>query len=85
MNMDLYQRVSLTADCPGHGLKKGDIVTLVDYVDHPDGGEKGCVLEVFNALGESIDVVTLPVSGIEPLSPDEILSIRHYSRDRLGA
>jgi hypothetical protein len=72
--------VSLTADFPEYGLKKGDIVAPVDYVNHPDGGEKGCVIEVFNAVGESIDVVTVPESGIETLSPNEILSIRHYSR-----
>jgi hypothetical protein len=58
----------------------GDIVTLVDFVDHPESNEKGCVLEIFNAVGESIDVITVPMSGIEPLSSDEILSIRHYSR-----
>ncbi len=80
MHIDIYQRVSLAADFPEYGLKKGDIVTLVDYVDHPDGREKGCVIEVFNALGESIDVVTVPISCIEPLSSDEILSIRHFSR-----
>ena len=80
MNIDLYQRVSLTADFPEYNLKKGDIVTLVDYVDHPDGRERGCIIEIFNAVGESIDVVTVPVSGIETLSSDEILSIRHYSK-----
>jgi hypothetical protein len=80
MNIELYQRVSLRADFPEYGLKKGDIVTLVDYTDHPDKMERGCIIEVFNALGESIDVVTVPESGIEELSSDEILSIRHYSR-----
>ena len=80
MNIELYQRVSLTADFPEYGLKKGDIVTLLDYVDHPDGRERGCVIEVFNAVGESIDVVTVPVTGIEMLSSDEIISIRHYSK-----
>jgi hypothetical protein len=80
MNIDLYQRVSLIADFPEYNLKKGDIVTLVDYVDHPDGRESGCIIEIFNAVGESIDVVTVPVSGIETLSSDEILSIRHYSK-----
>ena len=80
MNIDLYQRVSLTADFPEYSLKKGDIVTLVDYIDHPDGRERGCVIEVFNAVGESIDVVTVPETRIEALSSDEILSIRHYSR-----
>jgi hypothetical protein len=49
---------------------------LVDRVPHPTGGEMGCVLEVFNALGESIAVVTVPESDVETLSADEVLSIR---------
>jgi hypothetical protein len=80
MNIELYQRVSLVRDFPEYNLKKGDIATLVDFVDHPEGKGKGCVLEIFNAVGESIDVITVPMSGIETLSSDEILSIRHYSR-----
>ncbi len=80
MNIEPYQRVSLTADFPGHGLKKGDIVTLVEYVEHPSGDERGCVVEVFNAVGESIDVAVVPRSAIEPLSSDEILAIRRHSR-----
>ncbi len=54
----------------------GDVAYVVDQVPHPTGGEVGCVLEVFNALGESIAVVTVPESDIELLSADEVLSIR---------
>ncbi|HRZ27102.1 MAG TPA: DUF4926 domain-containing protein [Spirochaetota bacterium] len=78
--MELYQRVSLIIDEDKYGLKKGDVATLVDFVNHPDGGEKGCVLEVVNALGETIAVITVPVSCIEPLKSDEILSVRQYSK-----
>lgn len=77
MKIDLYQRVALAVDEPGSGLKKGDVAMLVDYVPHPAGGEDGCILEVFNALGESIAVVTVKSSQIEPLQPDEVLSVRH--------
>jgi hypothetical protein len=35
------------------------------------------VLEVFNALGESIAVVTVPEDAVEPLSADDgVLSVR---------
>ena len=78
--MELYQRVSLIKDESVYGLKKGDVATLIDFVDHPDGGEKGCIIEVINAIGETIDVVTLPCSSVEPLKADEILSVRHYSK-----
>jgi len=76
MTLELFQEVALTRDLPEYQLKAGDIATLVDFVPHPSGGEDGCVLEVFNAVGESIVVVTVPVSAVEALSADEILTVR---------
>jgi len=52
------------------------VATLVDFVDHPSTGPGGCVLELFNALGESIGVVTVPEDAVEPLRADEVLSVR---------
>lgn len=78
--MNLYQRVSLIKDEEKYSLKKGDVATLIEFVEHPEGGEKGCVLEVFNALGETINLITVPLSSIEPLKANEILSVRHYSK-----
>jgi hypothetical protein len=78
--MELYQRVSLIKDEERYGLKKGDVATLVDFVEHPEGGETGCVLEIINALGDTIDVITLPCSAVEILKSDEILSVRQYSK-----
>jgi hypothetical protein len=76
MSLELYQRIALSRDIPEEGLKKGDIAYLLDYVPHPENLEPGCVLEVFNAIGESITVLTVPESAIESLRPDEILSVR---------
>ncbi|PZD75490.1 hypothetical protein C1752_00273 [Acaryochloris thomasi RCC1774] len=76
MSLDLYQRITLSRDIPEEGLKTGDVAYLLDYVPHLQGGELGCVLEVFNAVGESISVLTVPESAIQPLRPDEILSAR---------
>ncbi len=73
---DLYQRVALNRDLPDQKLRKGDVAWLIDYVPHPGGGEEGCILEVFNAVGQSIDVVTVPISTIEMLRADQILSVR---------
>lgn len=72
----LYERVALRRNLPEHGLKTGDVAVLVDRVPHPSGGEQGCVLEVFNAVGESIAVVAVKESEIEPLQSDEILAVR---------
>lgn len=76
MNLPLYEQVALRVDLPKHNLRAGDVGRLVDYVPHPTGGEEGCLLEIFNALGQSIAVVAVPASAIEPLRADEILSVR---------
>lgn len=76
MAVELYQDVALTRDLPEHQLKAGDIATLIDRVAHPAGGEEGCVLEVFNAVGESIAMVAVPISAVEALRADEILTVR---------
>ena len=80
MKLALYQRVALATDAPELCLKKGDVAMLVDYVAHPSGEEDGYVLEVFNALGESITVVTVKESCVEPLQADEVLTVRHLAK-----
>lgn len=76
MTMELYQEVALTRDLPEEGLKAGDVAVLIDFVPHPSNGEDGCVLEVFNAIGQSLKVVAVPISAIAVLRPDEILTVR---------
>jgi hypothetical protein len=72
----LYERVALTRDLDEHGLKRGDVATLVDTVPHPTGGAEGLVLEVTNALGHSLHVVVVKADDVEPLTADEILAVR---------
>ncbi|MBW4654693.1 MAG: DUF4926 domain-containing protein [Kaiparowitsia implicata GSE-PSE-MK54-09C] len=72
----LYSRVSMNQDFPEYNLRQGDIATFIDTVPDPEDGEEGYILEVFNALGESIDVVTVPKSAVAPLRSDEILTVR---------
>lgn len=80
MTLELYQEVALTRDLPEYQLRAGDIATLVDFVSHPNGGEEGCLLEVFNAVGESLTVIAVPISTIEVLRPDEILTVRSLAK-----
>jgi len=80
MKLPLYQHVALRKDLPEQHLRAGDIAVLIDYVPHPSGGQEGCVLEVFNALGESIAVVAVPESAVGPLRADEILAVRPLAR-----
>jgi hypothetical protein len=76
MKPKLYQRVALLRNWPEAGLRRGDVATVVEFVPHPANGEEGCVLEIFNALGESLRVATVPQSLVEPLAADDIPSIR---------
>ncbi|MBI5606630.1 MAG: DUF4926 domain-containing protein [Deltaproteobacteria bacterium] len=75
MAYKLFEEVVLRKDIPERGLKKGDVATLVEH--HPvSGGEDGYSLELFNAIGQTLAVITVPESFIEQLTPDEIFSVR---------
>ncbi|MHB8628649.1 MAG: DUF4926 domain-containing protein [Aggregatilineales bacterium] len=76
MRPELYQRVVVSRDIPVENLRQGDVAWVIDYLSHPAGGEDGAILEVYNALGESIRVVTVPVSAIESLRADQVLAVR---------
>ena len=76
MKLKLFQQVVVTGDVAEANLKQGDVATLVEYLPHPSDGEEGAVLEVFNAIGESIAVVTVPGSAISPLSADQFPTVR---------
>ena len=76
MDLELYQEIALTRNFPKYQLQQGDIATLIDLVPHPNEGETGCVLEVFNAIGESIKVVTIPISAVKTLTSNDVLSSR---------
>ena len=75
MNLQLYTDAALSMDLPECGLRRGDIVKLVDEVAAPDG-TRGCAVEVLNALGDTVDVHTIPASAVEPLREDEVLCVR---------
>jgi hypothetical protein len=76
MKYDLFIRVALTEDLPARRLRRGDVATVVEYHPGRPGQEPGYTLEVFNAVGETVDVVTVRESQIEPLTADELLTVR---------
>jgi hypothetical protein len=78
--LELFQEVALNRDVPADHLRAGDVATLVDYVPHPGGGEEGAVLEIFNAVGESFAVITVPASAISPLRADQVPAVRTVSQ-----
>lgn len=75
MKYNLYEEVVLKKNIQEKQIQKGDVATIIEY--HPvSEGEDGYTLEVFNAIGDTIAVITLSESDIEPLSEDEIFSVR---------
>ena len=76
MELQLYQEVALTRSVPGTNLRAGDVAMLVDIASHSKDGEDGAVLEIFNAVGESIAVVTVPLSAVARLRADQVPTVR---------
>ncbi len=75
MPYKLFEEIVLTKDIPSKKLKAGDVATIVDH--HPvQNGEDGYSLEIFDVLGNTITVITLPESAIESLTENEIFSVR---------
>jgi Domain of unknown function (DUF4926) len=79
MKFELYADMALTCDLPEHRLRRGDIVKLIDHHIAPDGTE-GYSIEVFNAVGDTIAVTTVPTSALEALREDEVLCARALAR-----
>ncbi len=78
MRYKLFGEVVLKKDIPEKNLKKGDVATIVEY--HPvSDGQDGYSLEVFNALGDTIAVITVAESAIESLTKNEIFSVRELA------
>ena len=77
MAYQLFTRVALKEDLPEQGLQRGDVATIVEAHDGTAGREPGYSLEIFNAVGETIVILVVRESQIEPLAPDEVLHVRH--------
>ena len=76
MIFELFSKVALKDDVPFHKLRKGDVASIVEAHPGRPGEEPGYSLEVFNAVGETLAVVTLRESQIELLTNNEVLHVR---------
>jgi hypothetical protein len=76
MSFELFTRVALKQDFPKHRLRKGDVATVIEKHQGAPGQEHGYSIEVFNAVGETIAVLVVPESQVEPLLHDEVLHVR---------
>jgi hypothetical protein len=64
-------RVVLQADLPEHGLKAGDVGTVV--LEH---GERGYEIEFLSLTGETLAVVSVLAGQVRPISRREIAHAR---------
>lgn len=76
---ELFQRVALARDFPAKHLRRGDVATIVDCHPALPGEEPGYSLEVFNAIGETVAVIVVNESEIQPLRADEVLNVRTFA------
>jgi hypothetical protein len=79
MKYPLYSHVILAQDIPAHGLCQGDLATIVEHYEGSPGQEPGYELEVFNAVGDTVAVVTVRESQIEAPRQEERLCVRQVA------
>ena len=79
MKFELYTRVALAVDFPQERLRKGDIATIVEHHPGKAGQEPGYSLEVFDAVGNTVAVVTTRESQLASLNSNELLHVRQLA------
>lgn len=80
MSIELFKEVSLRRDLPVEGLRAGDVGTVVEILPHPASGPRGIMLEVFNAVGDTVAIVTVPETDVDALTANEVFAVRPLSR-----
>ena len=78
MKYALFTEMALCRDLPELGLRRGDVVRIID--DHPcPGGREGYSVEVCNAVGDTVAVTAVEEVMLEPLKSDEIFTTRRMT------
>ena len=79
MKPSSFPRVVLLEDLPEHGLRAGDIGVIVEHYPAREGTPEGYELEVFSAAGQTIAVVSVPVSAVREATAHDVLSAREVA------
>ena len=79
MPFEMYSEVILTRDVSDHGLRAGDVGTVVER--HATSGvlEEGFSVEFFDMTGNTVAVVTLPASALRLPTPADRPAVRALS------
>jgi len=77
MTLRTLDVVVLNEDLPSHGLKRGDLGTVVEVYSPTD-----VEVEFVTASGRTQALVTLPTSAVREVADDDLVSVRSAtSRD----
>jgi len=75
MRYQVLETVVLDRDLAEHGLRKGDLGSVVEVYD-PDGLE----VEFVTASGRTAALLTLNDGDVRPVSDDDLVSVRPCHR-----
>lgn len=64
MTFEPYGDVILTHHIPEHGLRAGDVGTVVERHVVPGVSQEGYSVEFFDMTGTTVAVITVPASGL---------------------
>ena len=78
MPFDMYGDVILTRDVP-HGVRAGDVGTVVERHVVPSVSEEGYSVEFFDMTGNTVAVVTSPASALRQPTPADRPAVRALS------
>ncbi len=84
MKFPLFSRIVLATDIPAENLRRGDLATVVEHYETP-GVEPGYEIEVFDAVGDTVAVVTVSESQIEAPRSNERPCVRPETRRATAA
>lgn len=78
MAFPMFQDVIVTADLPEHGIRCGDLGTVVEH-HVVEGKEDGYSVEFFDMTGKTVGVATLPASQLRRPTSSDRPSVRAFS------
>jgi hypothetical protein len=79
MPFDMYGDVILTRDVDEHGLRAGDVGTVVERHIVPGVAEEGYSVEFFDMTGNTVAVATLPATALRMPTPADRPAARALS------
>jgi hypothetical protein len=80
MTRELYEKVVLTRNLASHGLRAGDVGVIVDRYPADATRPASYELEFFSDAGETIAVVSVPVTCVREATLSDLVAGRRYIR-----